>query len=202
MGPEIETDQYAGMYGTTDKPITLFQFPNTLIGDATLTIILQCIITWMIELILVNQDLKHGRIQPVGSIEEPKNRMLRWYMFLDREKAKYEGGCFAHWLVFLVSQALRGFIVAVMSVAFLIGPIIGLMILVGTPYGGDWVYAGGELTPSHGNYIPMIFKGILGATLALYTTPLFALFWMTRCGWALVRNESHYGEVAEEEHPV
>lgn len=185
------------MYGTTKQSINLFQFPNTLVGDATVTIILQCVITWLVELAIVNQDLKHGRVQPVGSIEEPKNRLLRRYLFLDRERAKYEGGCLAHWAAFLFSQVLRAFIIAVLSFAILIGPTIGFLILVGHHNGGDWTYHGGELTPSQDNYIPMIFKGVLGAALGLYTTPIFALFWMVRCGWALVRNEKHYGEVAQ-----
>ncbi|KAI1847535.1 hypothetical protein JX265_000786 [Neoarthrinium moseri] len=184
-----------GMYGTTKQAINLFQFPNTLVGDATVTIILQCIITWLIELILVNQDLRNGRIQPVGRFAEPSNRLVRWFLFLDRSDAKYEGGCLAHWLVFLFSQVLRGFLVAVVSFALFIGPVIGFLILVGTPNGGDWTYTG-AVKPSLEDWKPMIFKAILGASLGLLTTPLYALFWMVRCGWALIRNEKHYGETS------
>ncbi|KAK6084389.1 hypothetical protein SCUP234_01810 [Seiridium cupressi] len=187
-----------GMYGTTKDAINLFQFPNTLVGDATVTIIVQCIMTWLIELALVNQDLKHGRVQPVGSIEEPKNRLARWFMFLDRSEAKFEGGCLAHWMVFLFSQVLRAFIVAVISFAIFIGPTIGFLILVGTREGGDWTYTG-TVRPSLHDWKPMIFKAILGAALGLVTTPLFALFWLVRCGWALVRNEEHYGESQQQE---
>lgn len=184
------------MYGTTKEAINLFQFPNTLVGDATVTIIIQCIVTWLIELVLVNGDLKHGRIQAVGSVPEPKNRLIRWFMFLDRNDAKYNGGCLAHWMVFLYSQVLRAFIIAVISFAVFIGPTIGFLILVGTRNGGDWTYTGGvKPTPHLENWKPMVFKGILGASVALVTTPLFALFWMVRSGWALLRNERHYGEV-------
>jgi hypothetical protein len=182
------------MYGTTKQAINLFQFPNTLVGDATVTIILQCIITWLAELVLVNQDLKHGRIRSVGGISEPGSRFLRWFMFLDRSQAKFEGGCLAHWAVFLFSQVLRAFIIGVISFTVLIGPTIGFLILVGKPNGGDWTY-NGTVHPSLDTWVPMIFKGILGAALGLLTTPIFALFWLVRCGWALIRNEKHYGEV-------
>lgn len=182
-----------GMYGTTKQAINLFQFPNTLVGDATVTIILQCIITWLAELALVNQDLKHSRVQAIGSFGEPGNRLVRWFMFLDRSDAKYEGGCLAHWMVFLFSQVLRAFLVAVVTFALFIGPTIGFMTLVGTRNGGDWTYVG-TVHPSLEGWVPMMFKGVLGASVGLLTTPLFAMFWLVRCGWALIRNETHYGE--------
>ncbi|KAH6647364.1 hypothetical protein BKA67DRAFT_385100 [Truncatella angustata] len=183
-----------GMYGTTKQAINLFQFPNTLVGDATVTVILQCIITWLIELALVNQDLKHGRIQSVGSIREPNSRLARWFMFLDRTDPDYEGGFLAHWVVFLFSQVLRAFLIAVITFAIFIGPTIGLLIVVGTRNGGDWTYTGGVTPkPNLENWKPMMFKAILGTAVGLLTTPIFALFWMVRCGWALIRNENRYG---------
>ncbi|KAF7542066.1 hypothetical protein G7054_g57 [Neopestalotiopsis clavispora] len=187
-----------GMYGTTKQSINLFQFPNTLVGDATVTIILQCVITWLAELALVNQDLRNARVQAIGSLAEPKNRLVRWFMFLDRAAEddgsnKYEGGCLAHWMVFLFSQVLRALLVAVVTFALFIGPTIGFMTLVGTRNGGDWTYVG-TVHPSLETWVPMMFKGILGASVGLLTTPLFAAFWMVRCGWALIRNEKHYGE--------
>lgn len=75
------------MYKTIDvekHPIRLFQFPNTLAGDATVTIFIQCVITWFIELILVNRDLRSGHIQPIGFIKEPSNAIVRWFLLLDR----------------------------------------------------------------------------------------------------------------------
>lgn len=181
------------MYGTTKQSINLFQFPNTLVGDATVTCILQCVITWMAELVLVNQDLKHGRVQPLGGLTEPKARPMRWFLFLDRGEATCDGGGAQHWLRFLYSQVLRAVMIGILSFGILIGPVIGFLELVGTHEGGDWTFTG-SLHPSLHDWKPMIFKAILGATLGLFTTPLFALFWMARCGWALVNNERHYGE--------
>jgi hypothetical protein len=181
------------MYGTTKEAINLFQFPNTLVGDAVVTIILQCILTWMIELLLVNRDLRAGKVQPVGSIREPRSSLLRWYLFLDRSAAADDAGGVAHWVQFLISQVLRAFVIAVISVAVLIGPCIGFLMLVGTRSGGDWTFIA-TIHPSISGWKVQIFKGILGAVLGLLTTPAFALFWLTRCGWALKNYEKRYGQ--------
>ncbi|CAK7262599.1 hypothetical protein SEPCBS119000_000041 [Sporothrix epigloea] len=80
------------MYKTidTDKsPIRVFEFPNTLAGDATVTVFIQCIMTWFIELVLVNRDLRSGHIQPIGFIREPQNALLRWFLLLDRRPVSY-----------------------------------------------------------------------------------------------------------------
>lgn len=75
------------MYKTIDSdrhPIRLFRFPNTLAGDAAVTIFLQCVITWFIELVLVNRDLRTGHIQPIGFMPEPSWPLVRWFVLLDR----------------------------------------------------------------------------------------------------------------------
>ncbi|KAI0155335.1 hypothetical protein GGR57DRAFT_464854 [Xylariaceae sp. FL1272] len=182
-----------GLYATTKESIHLFQFPNPLLGDAVVTIILQCIITWLIELILVNLDLKNGAIQPVGGYSEPSNPLVRWFLFLDRDNAQPRRHLVFRWIEFVFWQAFRGFIVSVISFALFVGPVIGFLALVGTPSGKDWVYTA-ALRPGVENWKPMIFKAILGASLGLLTTPLYALFWMMRCGWALVNNGKNYGE--------
>lgn len=177
------------MYTTQnlDKhPIRLFQLPNTLAGDAAVTIIVQCIITWLIELILVNRDIKSGHVQPIGFIPEPENRVLRWYMFLDRKKELNEPGSVGHWAFFLFSQVLRAFIVAVISFCLLWGPCVGILTAVGTKRGGDWYFTA--------KWAPQIFKLLLGGILGLLTTPPFAVFWLVRAGWALRTNEGHSGD--------
>ncbi len=173
------------MYTTQDltkSPIRLFQLPNTLAGDAAVTIIIQCIITWLIELVLANRDLARGGVAPVGFIRQPTDRFLRWFMFLDRQSEAAKPGSVSHWLSFLSSQVLRALIVAFVSFCLLWGPSVGILTTVGTRSGGDWVY---EAT-----WTPQIFKLILGGVLALLTTPPFALFWLVRAGWALQTNEA------------
>jgi hypothetical protein len=177
------------MYTTQDTvahPIRLFQLPNTLAGDAAVTIIVQNLITWMIELVLVNRDLRGGHLPPVGFLPQPSNRLARWFLFLDRGKQLSEPGSLGHWAFFLYSQLLRGFLVAVITFPIFWAPSVGILTAVGTRSGGDWVF---EKT-----WAPQVFKLILGGVLSLVTTPLFALFWLARCGWAMKTNERHYGE--------
>ncbi|KAI1480982.1 hypothetical protein F4774DRAFT_66642 [Daldinia eschscholtzii] len=177
------------MYATQDivtRPIRLFLFPNTLAGDAAVTVILQCLITWHIELFLVNRDLRKGGVHPIGFIPEPKSRFLRWFMFLDRPKETHEVRSIVHWLSFLRSQILRALLIAVAFFPVIWGPSIGFLVLAGKWKGDDWYY--------DKVWAPQVFKLIQGGVLGLLTTPPMVMFWLTRCGWALKNNEEYYGE--------
>lgn len=169
--------------------IRLFQLPNTLAGDMAVTIIIQCIITWMVEMVLVNRDLRIGGVQAIGFVPEPSHPLLRWYLFLDLDEAAEAGGGLGPGLRFLFGHVLRAFIAVPPALVLLFGPGIGLLTLVGTPIpwgaGSDWTYAT--------KWAPEIFKLLLGGVLSLLTGPAFAAFWLVRCGWALQKNESRYG---------
>lgn len=178
------------MYTTQDpetKPIRLFELPNTLAGDAAVTIIVQCIITWLVELVLVNHDLRGGHVHPIGFIPEPSSPLIRWFLFLDNQDAEAGGkpiierSRLARGALFLFSQALRAFIVAVLSFCLLWGPSVGILTAVGTRRGGDWFF--------EQKWAPQIFKLVLGGVLGLLVTPPFAMFWLVRCGWTLQRGE-------------
>lgn len=172
---------------TTRRPIRLFQLPNTLAGDAAVTIILQSLITWMVELVLVNRDLRAASVAPIGFLPQPAFRPARWFLFLDRPKELSEPGSRTHWALFLVSQLLRGFLVAILCFPLFWGASVGILMHVGGERtGGDWVF--------DRTWVPQVFKLLLGGLLALVTTPLFAAFWLVRCGWAMRTNERHYGE--------
>ncbi|KAK4453966.1 hypothetical protein QBC34DRAFT_174345 [Podospora aff. communis PSN243] len=171
------------MYTTQDtalNPIRLFQLPNTLAGDAGVTIILQNIITWLIELVLVNRDLAKGAIAPIGFIPQPEGKWARWFMFLDRKEEAERPGGRGHWVSFMFSQVVRAFIVAVACFVLFWGPSVGILTAVGTRSGGDWVF--------EQKWAPQIFKFVLGAVLGLVTTPAFVVFWLVRAGWALQTN--------------
>jgi len=173
------------MYTTTPLPIRLFQLPNTLAGDAAVTMILQSIITWLVELVLVNRDLARGGVAPIGFLRQPAWRVARWFMFLDRdgnaEGAEAGSGTWTHWARFLMSQVVRAMVVAVVAFVVLWGPAVGILTAVGVSNGGDWDF---EKT-----WTPQIFKLVLGGVLGLLQTPAFAAFWLVRAGWALSTNE-------------
>ncbi|KAI3324210.1 hypothetical protein HD806DRAFT_62771 [Xylariaceae sp. AK1471] len=169
--------------GSNESPIRLFQFPNTLAGDTAVTIFVQFLITWIIESILVNHDLKKGGVQPIGFIQEPEWKVLRWFMFLDRQEQTHEVRSFKHWLEYLFSQAIRSLILAVAFFPLIFGVSIGLLTLAGTRKAADWDWY------YSAKWAPEIFKLVQGAVLGLLFTPPMVIFWLARCGWALRKNE-------------
>lgn len=167
---------------TTKNPIRLFQLPNTLAGDAAVTIIIQCILTWFVEMGLVSYDLSNRSVQPIGFIPEPSSPWLRSLFYLtsppseskdipeDEPKSKIGSV-----LSSIVQQALRGFMLAVLGFLLLWGPSIGLLTVFGVRSGGDYLY--------QDRWVPQAFKGILGGVLGLLTTPPMAAFWLMKAGW-------------------
>lgn len=177
------------MYTQTDVPIFLFELPNTLVGDLAVTIIVQTIVTWLIEMLIVNRDLRKGNIQPIGFIAElepitiggagsPKltTRAARWFLQLDlsKQQRKRRGSAYRKFL-YILAQVVRAFAVSVVCLAVSTGPTIGILMALGEKSGGDWVYAS--------RWLPQAYKGIVGGVLALVTTPFFAMMWMVKCGW-------------------
>lgn len=177
------------MYTTQDtvkNPIRLFQLPNTLSGDAAVTIIIQCILTWFVEMGLVSYDLSKRSVQPIGFMPEPSSRWMRWLFFLpdpssgesevEFEKEKPVAKSKAASVFNTIMQgALRGFMFAIVGF-FLLWPLsVGVLTTVGERDGGDWRY--------DDRWTPQAFKAILGGALSLLTTPLMALFWLVKAGW-------------------
>ncbi|RMJ08864.1 hypothetical protein BHE90_000660 [Fusarium euwallaceae] len=166
---------------TTKNPIRLFQLPNTLAGDAAVTIIIQCILTWFVEMGLVSYDLSNRSVQPIGFIPEPSAPLLRWLFYLppskseetpEEDEPKSKIGLV---LSSIVQQALRGFMLAVLGFLLLWGPSIGILTVFGVRSGGDFLY--------QDRWVPQAFKGILGGVLGLLTTPPMAAFWLMKAGW-------------------
>lgn len=193
------------MYTTQDisrHPIRLFQLPNTLAGDGAVTILVQCLLTWVIELVLVTRDLRHGGVQPIGFIPPPARpgRLLRTLLALpdpdshstdpdaeaaaaaaDKEQQRFWSA--RRWAGLLTSQAL---VVIVPSFFLFWAPAVGILTAVGrrhfdAGWGWDWYFSR--------QWAPEVFKLLFGGLLALLTTPLFVLFWLVRCGWEVQRKE-------------
>ena len=180
------------MYTTQDivkSPIRLFQLPNTLSGDAAVTMIIQCIITWFVEKVVVGGDVSRRKVQPIDFIDEPLRPYLRWLFLLPSIQSN---GLIRHdfkgepevnepptgilgKLTAIIQEALRGFLLAVVSFPILWPASVGILTTVGQRDGGDYRYAA--------RWTPQIFKGLLGGVLALLTTPLMAAFWLLKAGW-------------------
>lgn len=184
------------MYDTTHKPIRLWRLPNTLAGDAGVTIILQNLITWSLELVLVNRDLARGSIAPIGFLPAPKSGFARWFFFLDRTDDASKPGGWRHWAAFWASQLVRAMVVSVGCFVVFWPVAVGVLTAVGRKEGGDWVFGR--------RWAPQVFKLVLGAVVGGVTTPGFVVFWLARAGWAVGVNgglrgegEAERGEVEE-----
>ncbi|KAK7422472.1 hypothetical protein QQZ08_009460 [Neonectria magnoliae] len=166
------------MYTTQDtvkNPIRLFQLPNTLAGDAAVTIIIQCILTWFVEKGLVAFDLSRRSVQPIGFIPKPSLRWQRRLFFLPADDAADVEAKPPTCLASLLQQALRGFLLAILGFVLLWPAGVGILTAFGDPDGGDYTYTD--------RWTPQFFKLILGGVLGLLTTPLMAAFWLIEAGW-------------------
>lgn len=161
---------------TVKRPIRLWQLPNTLAGDAAVTIIVQCIITWFVELFILRYDLRHRTVQPIGFVSQPTHPWLRLYFFLPRDPTAEIDRKPRPWSILeIIQQGLRGFSFAVVSFLILWPIFMGALTGFGRKEGADYVY--------HDRWLPQVFKLILGGVLGLLTTPLMAMFWLIKAGW-------------------
>ncbi|KAJ4863398.1 hypothetical protein T069G_04352 [Trichoderma breve] len=176
------------MYTRQSKPIRLWQLPNTFAGDAAVTIIIQCIITWFVELFILRYDLSQGAVQPIGFISQPTHPWLRFFFFLPKDpNAEIERKPRPWSLLEIIQQALRGFSFAVVSF-FILWPIfMGALTAFGVKEGGDYYY--------HNKWVPQVFKLILGGVLGLLVTPWMAMFWLVKAGWEHRGEDSTTAEV-------
>ncbi|RFU74609.1 hypothetical protein TARUN_7623 [Trichoderma arundinaceum] len=187
----IANHNRAAMYTTQDtvkRPIRLWQLPNTLAGDAAVTIIVQCIITWFVELFILRYDLRQHSVQPIGFIPQPIHPWLRLFFFLPRDSTAEPRKEPRPWsFLELIQQALRGFSFAVVSFLLLWPIFMGVLTAFGRKEGADYVY--------HDKWLPQVFKLILGGVLGLLTTPLMAMFWLVKAGWEYEKSPLTAAEV-------
>ncbi|KAK0388872.1 hypothetical protein NLU13_5115 [Sarocladium strictum] len=158
-------------------PVKLFALPNTLAGDAAVTIIVQCILTWFVELGLVRFDLRNRSVQPIGFIPRPKKPWLRWLFFLPAHDGEQTLRPRTMQLKAVLPEALRGFVLAFLGFVVLWPIGVGALTALGTKQEGSLDYTYDD------KYVPQGFKAVLGGLLGLFTTPLMALFWLVRAGW-------------------
>lgn len=145
-----------------------------------MTIIVQSLITWFIELGLVGRDLRTGGVSPVGFLPRPRNTYLRRLFFLD-EFSPPDSPSWTAALVFVIDNALRAVATAVVGFVLLWPISVGALTAFGRKEGGDWVY---EKT-----WTPQVFKLVLGGVWGLLQTPVYAGFWLVREGWVRLGEE-------------
>lgn len=203
-------------------------------GDAAITIILQCIIAWVLQMFLVRHDLRKGAVQPLpSSSKQHAPRSDRWLYMLDEDtaaarvldrrgphpgavvqqqqqqqqseneneieiedeeeklqqtqqqqeqkqkQARLLGQSCGDMLVSLGALLVRSVLLALPAlVLFLPASLAVFVAAAGVPVLGGRDY----MFPSA--IAPIIYKGVLGAAQALFISPEYAVFWMTREGYA------------------
>ncbi|TDZ14155.1 Uncharacterized protein Cob_v012882 [Colletotrichum orbiculare MAFF 240422] len=174
------------------SPVRLFKLPNTLAGDAVVSLVFGLVITWFVEYLVVDRDLRAGGVRPIGFVGEPERAPVRWLMLLDllRDGGHRDAAKAKRMPAFLWDQALRIGVLFVASFFLFWCPAVGILAAaVGTrtPGGGDWDW---YFSP---RWAPQVFKAVFGGVLALLTTPAMASFWLVREGWRLKREGALLG---------
>ncbi|KAI0813579.1 hypothetical protein GGR55DRAFT_702658 [Xylaria sp. FL0064] len=179
---------YLRTYHTQDA-VRLFVLPNALAADAGFTLLAQFIITWIVECFIVSFHLRTGLVPPIGFLREPKNKLVRWYFFLDHKQSQDLKG-FTPWLHLIFSNAIRSLILLAAFFPVVFSASIGFLTLVGTRRGADWYF---DVV-----WAPQVFKLIFGIAVGSTCTPLMAAFWLVRCGWILKASQGAGGSQSGE----
>ncbi|CAO3570026.1 unnamed protein product [Mortierella alpina] len=182
------------MYRNTKDPIMIWPLPNTLAGEAAVTIILQTTLTWILDRLAVAADLKKGLVAPLRMPRNP-HPWIEWFVGLD-DVPMYSSGR---------KERLRH------AVRFH-GKRIGVMILVTfvvfwpvTIALLTWMRASGigkDFSPLGGDFnawpFPEIFKGVYGFATGI-TTPFVSYIALIYQGETWIRVSSLDSEEDEEE---
>ncbi|KAI0152754.1 hypothetical protein GGR57DRAFT_170546 [Xylariaceae sp. FL1272] len=169
-------------YGTYhDQPagVHLFSFPNALAADCSFTLLAQFIVTFLVEVFIVNNDLRRGWVDSIGFLPEPKGKFLRWYFLLDREnQMPHQVKGWWKWVRFVWSHVLRSIFMFLVFFPPAFGVSVGALTAVGAKTDdGDWNFPN--------TYTPQIYKLILGVVIGSIGTPLMSLYTIVRVGWVL-----------------
>ncbi|RDA86939.1 hypothetical protein CP532_1864 [Ophiocordyceps camponoti-leonardi (nom. inval.)] len=167
------------MYSRADTgkdPVRLFQLANTLAGDGVVTIFVQCLVTWLIETTLVAYDVRHGSVQTIGWIAEPRNRLLRSFFMLPKDPQLGTPPMRFWGVMPLIQLVIRGLLFAVASFIPFWPISVGILAGVGHRHAdGDYYF--------EKVWAPQVYKLLLGGILGLVTGPLMAMYWLARYGW-------------------
>lgn len=203
------------MYKGTNDPISLWHLPNTLAGDAFMTIVIQTTLTWFLDRLAVRGDLKKGLIT---SLRPPPDTYpwIEWFVGLEQGRrvdyavghgAGGRGGGIVRQSQSSSSRKerfIKGFkfhgqrIGVMIMVTFLVfWPItIGiLMMMKNRGIGQDHGPLGGDFNVWP---FPEIFKGIYGFATGI-TTPFVSYIALIYQGESMIRIQSLDSEEEDED---
>ncbi|TPX69383.1 hypothetical protein SpCBS45565_g02415 [Spizellomyces sp. 'palustris'] len=166
-----------------DQPTYLWSLPNTIAGDAAVTVLIQVTLTWIIDGGLVHNDVRKGVTQPILTSQNGDTSVSTWTLprrgFLGWLCASsldifVAGLPFTERMRRLANAALRGFVVSICVLPFFWGIGIGLACAI-------WkgLASGDQVSGWPG---PQIFKGVYAFVLGAFTTPLSSIVGMAQAG--------------------
>jgi hypothetical protein len=169
------------MYKKTKDPVALWPLPNTLAGDAAVTIIIQQVLTWILDRFAVSGDLNKGLVAPLR-MPKDANAVVRWFVGLDQievhttlsNKIKYNLRFHGARIAVLI------LVTFVLYWPITIGILSGLKI---HGIGKDYSDLGGDFNTWP---LPEIFKGVFGFAVGM-TTPFvsyIALIYQGETGYS------------------
>ncbi|KNC98103.1 uncharacterized protein SPPG_06512 [Spizellomyces punctatus DAOM BR117] len=165
-----------------DQPTYLWKLPNTIAGDAAVTVLIQVTLTWIIDGGLVHNDVRKGVTQPIITSHNedtsskwtlPRRGFLGWLCAssLDIFAA---GLPFTERMRRLGNAAVRGFVVSICVLPIFWGIGIGLACATWTG-----LASGDQVSGWPG---PQIFKAVYAFVLGAFTTPLSSIVGMAQAG--------------------
>ncbi|KAF9420582.1 hypothetical protein BGZ94_009067 [Podila epigama] len=159
------------MYKNTKDPVMLWPLPNTLAGDAAVTIIIQTTLTWILDRLAVGGDLKKGLVAPLKTPKHAKP-WLRWFVGLDElhaHQSRSTNSSLKDRILFNIAFHGKRILVMILATFILFWPItIGILSgLKKNGVGKDFSQLGGDFNVWP---MPSIFKGIYGFATGI-TTP-------------------------------
>ncbi|KAG0053674.1 hypothetical protein BGZ83_000669 [Gryganskiella cystojenkinii] len=181
------------MYKGTKDPISLWPLPNTLAGDAAVTIIIQITLTWILDRLAVRGDLKKGFVTPLR-MPQDAHPWIEWFVGLKQGRRIDSplGTSAGHSKKDQVLRAIKfhGQRIAVMIVVtFIIFWPVTIGILSGLKSRG----VGKDFGPLGGDFnvwpFPEIFKGIYGFAVGM-TTPFVSYIALIYEGESMIRVNS------------
>ncbi|KAF9921735.1 hypothetical protein FBU30_008202 [Linnemannia zychae] len=192
------------MYKGTKNPVMIWPLPNTLAGEAAVTIIIQTTLTWFLDRLAVAGDLNKGLVAP---LRMPQNvhPWIEWFVGLkELQEARTKQSRYGKDMLSRKEQILQqvkfhgkriGVMIVVTFLVFWPLTIGVLTELRRKGIGKDFSQLGGDFNVWP---FPEIFKGIYGFATGI-TTPFVSYIALIYQGETMIRLQSLESESDDEQ---
>ncbi|KAG0053404.1 hypothetical protein BGZ83_001170 [Gryganskiella cystojenkinii] len=188
------------MYKLSEQGVALWHLPQSLAGDAAVTIILQQLLTWTLDRRAVTSDVGKGLVAP---LRMPKNAssVLRWFVGLEEYNTNGKDlDTLGQRFAFAFKFHGKRIAVIILATFVLYWPIT-----IGILTGLKINHVAPDYSHRHGEFnvwpMPQIFKGLYGLAVGL-TTPWMSYVTLIFLGETQEVNNSTEDDVAMDSVPA